>query len=705
MADGKRGRNAVGTHAGMRQTSTGAGKRYADAALALVVVLIIGMMILPLPTGVLDVLLASNISIAVLMMLVALHIRDGLAFTSFPTVLLVTTLYRLALNVSSTRLILLQADAGSVIDAFGNFVVRGNYVVGAVVFLILTLIQFLVIAKGSERVAEVGARFTLDAMPGKQMSIDAELRSGVINQDLARHRRQNLQRESQFYGAMDGAMKFVKGDAIAGIVITVINIVGGLTIGVVMNDWSAQQSLVTYGLLTIGDGLVSQIPALLISTAAGLVVTRVASEAEDTSLGSEIAGQIFGDPRPMKIAALFLLALAIVPGLPAVPFLILAGLLFVTTRNLEQRSLLAQKEERLGMAEPPRPRSEEGAAKRIPLLVPIVVRLGEDLADRLLGGREDALNHRALPELEETLFRDLGITLPRVHTMVDQDLDPNGYAIAIQEIHAGDGVLGGGKLLAMAPIDLVAAVVSEGEPSLDPATERPATWVATTARERLEAQGFEVRDEAIVVASHLGRAVTRRAHDLIGLQETQSMLDQLERAYPALVRNVVPKPASLGLLADVLRRLVEEGVSIRPMREILEAMATHAATERDPTVLTELVRSALARQIARRFAAGGELSVLLLEPPVEEAIRDAIQRTQTGTYLAMPPDLARDIVEAAARAHGGANADVSSVILTQADIRRFVRKLVESTLPDLHVLSYQELAPDVSVQPVGRVAV
>ncbi|HJL50422.1 MAG TPA: flagellar biosynthesis protein FlhA, partial [Polyangiaceae bacterium LLY-WYZ-15_(1-7)] len=312
----------------------GSARRFADVALAAVVLLVVGMMIVPLPTTILDVLITGNISIAVLMLLVAMYMRDGLHFSAFPTVLLVTTLYRLALNVSSTRLILLQADAGDVIAAFGDFVVRGNYVVGAVVFLILTLIQFLVVAKGSERVAEVGARFTLDAMPGKQMSIDAELRSGALSQDEARRKRRQLQRESQFYGAMDGAMKFVKGDAIAGIVITVINILGGLAIGVGMRDLSATDALATYGLLTIGDGLVSQIPALLISTAAGLVVTRVASEDEDASLGGDVASQIFGDPRALKVAAAFLLVLAIVPGLPAVPFLLLAGLFFVTARRL-----------------------------------------------------------------------------------------------------------------------------------------------------------------------------------------------------------------------------------------------------------------------------------------------------------------------------------------------------------------------------------
>jgi type III secretion protein V len=314
-----------------------ASRRFADIALASIVLLVVGMMIVPLPTPLLDVLISANVAVAVLMLLTAMYVKSGLEFTSFPTVLLVTTLYRLALNVSSTRLILLQADAGEVVEAFGNFVVQGNFVVGAVIFSILTLIQFLVVAKGSERVAEVGARFTLDAMPGKQMSIDAELRSGGISQDEARRRRGNLQRESQFYGAMDGAMKFVKGDAIAGIVITVVNILGGLAIGVAMRDMSAAEALAKYGILTIGDGLVSQIPALLISTAAGLVVTRVASEDEDSTLGGDIAQQIFGNPRALTVAAVFVTILAIIPGLPALPFLVIAIIFFVTARNRRRK--------------------------------------------------------------------------------------------------------------------------------------------------------------------------------------------------------------------------------------------------------------------------------------------------------------------------------------------------------------------------------
>ncbi|MBC7173310.1 MAG: FHIPEP family type III secretion protein, partial [Polyangiaceae bacterium] len=359
----------------MWSTILGGGARRggSDAALAALVLAIVGMMILPVPTPLLDVLIAGNVAAAVLMLLTAMYARSGLDFGAFPTVLLITTLYRLALNVASTRLILLHADAGDVIQAFGEFVVGGNYVVGGVVFLVLTLIQFLVIAKGSERVAEVGARFTLDAMPGKQMSIDAELRSGALSQDEARNRRKTLHRESQFYGAMDGAMKFVKGDAVAGIVITVVNLLGGIAIGVTMHDLSAGESLKTFGLLTIGDGLVSQIPALLISTSAGLVVTRVASEDEAGSLGTDVAKQVFGDPRALRIAAGFLVALAIVPGLPAVPFLFLGGTLFAF-------ALRRPTSTGAHVATAPAEAEAKGESDaRVPLVLPISVELGSGL--------------------------------------------------------------------------------------------------------------------------------------------------------------------------------------------------------------------------------------------------------------------------------------------------------------------------------------
>ena len=679
-----------------------AARRFADVALASVILLVVGMMIVPLPTGLLDVLIAGNISVAVLMLLVAMYISGGLEFTAFPTILLITTLYRLALNVSSTRLILLQADAGDVIAAFGNFVVQGNYVVGAVVFLILTLIQFLVIAKGSERVAEVGARFTLDAMPGKQMSIDAELRAGGISQEEARRRRSTLQRESQFYGAMDGAMKFVKGDAIAGIVITVVNILGGLAIGVAMRGMGAGEALQTYGLLTIGDGLVSQIPALLISTAAGLVVTRVASEQEGSTLGGDVAKQVFGDPRALTIAAVFLLVLAIVPGLPALPFLSLSVLFFVIARRLQRTE--APEEVTAVVAKEEAARETKARKAMVPLVVPVAVEVGDGLAETVAGvGGGGPLLESEVPLLRDRLFLDLGIALPGVRARATSQLGPEEYVLALQEVPAARGTVRPDRWLALDAVGVVAGFGVEGEPSRDPVTHAAATWVDESDAAILEASGVPVLSPAGLVAHHLGAVVRRRAGQLVGIQEVQSMLDQLERAYPALVRNVVPKPVSLALLTEVLRRLVEEGVSIRPLREILETLATHATSERDPVTLTELARSGLRQQITYRHSIDGVLPVVLLDPSIEEAVRDAIQRTSSGSYLALPPDVARDVVEAfkvECRPEEG-----PAIVLTQADVRRFVRRLIEVELPDVVVLSYQELAPEVTVQPLGRITV
>ncbi len=679
-------------------------RKYADAALAALVLLIVGMMILPLPTGLLDVLIASNVSLAVLMMLVAMYVPNGLAFTSFPTVLLVTTLYRLALNVSSTRLILLQADAGEIIYAFGNFVVRGNYVVGAVVFLILTLIQFLVIAKGSERVAEVGARFTLDAMPGKQMSIDAELRSGALTQEEARRKRAEVQRESQFYGAMDGAMKFVKGDAIAGIVITVVNILGGLAVGVAMRGMSAGEALKTYGLLTIGDGLVSQIPSLLISVSAGLVTTRVASEEEGASLGTDVARQIFGNPRALAIASAFLLGLAVVPGLPFVPFVILSGVFFLTSKRLQKQVAEEAPSIEAVAVQKEAERETKARSAMVPLVVPVSVEVAPDLTERCLGEAGDGpLLEEEVPALRDELFVDLGLALPGVRARTGEELSPGEYAIAIQEVPVARGRIPDGKLFALEDVAGLASLgVQDVDPALDPLTNLESAWVEAEARESLEAAGVPVLDAPAVIARHLGACVRRRAADFVGLQEVQAMLEQLERAYPALVRNVTPKPVSLPLLTDILRRLVEEGVSIRPMREILEALATYAPQERDPVTLTELVRNALRRAITYQHAPDGVLDVYLLDPEIEEAVRSSIQRTASGSYLAMPPDMANAVV-AAVKAQAPPNADGERVLLTQSDVRRFVRRLLETEIPDVVVLSYQELAPEATVQPLGRV--
>jgi type III secretion protein V len=628
-------------------------------ALAALVITVVGLMVVPLPTALLDLLIASNLAFSVVLLLVALYASDALKIAAFPTVLLVTTLVRLALNVSATRLILLQADAGEVIRAFGTFVVRGNYVVGGVIFLILSIIQFVVIAKGSERVAEVGARFTLDAMPGKQMAIDAELRSGAIDGTEARARRHALARESQFYGAMDGAMKFVKGDVIASFLITLINLGGGLLVGVVQRDLEVGVALRRYGLLTIGDGLVSQIPSLVIATAAGILVTRVASEESDSSLGNELAAQIFGQPRALRVASFFVLLLAAVPGLPAVPFLVIGVLLFVASRARAER---LRAESRAGPSEPVQRRPSDGQARFVPIVVPWSLDVSPDLEpyfdDEIRGSELKRAGLRsAAGAVRELVFRELGVPLPPARVAVTAELPPRHVVLSLAELPA--------RVLTL-PEDL------------------PATKIAET-----------------VVATVLP-LMRQRAGDFLGLAETQGLLDQLEQFAPASVRQVVPKPISVIQLADVLRRLVEERQSVRDLKGILEALALVGHAEKDPANLAEFVRSQQRRAITHSLTRGArELSVVLLEPAIEDTVRSAVSRTPAGSFLTLAPAAARDIVSAVRRALEPFAASAPP-LLTQPDIRRFVRKLVELDLPELRVVSYAELLPEVVVKPAAK---
>ena len=653
--------------AGDRSSARGLGG--AELVLAALVIGIVAMLIVPLPTWLLDILIATNLSLGVAILLIVLYVPDALAIATFPTLLLLTTLFRLALNVSSARLILLQANAGDVIKAFGTFVVRGNYIVGAVIFLLLTIIQFIVIAKGSERVAEVGARFVLDAMPGKQMAIDAEVRAGTLDGNEARRRRRMLSRESQFYGSMDGAMKFVKGDVIASLVITVVNILGGLAIGVGQKGMPAVDALKRYGLLTIGDGLVSQIPALVLSTAAGVLVTRVASEEPDTPLGEELASQLFGQPKALLVASVFVGLLAVVPGLPAVPFLIIAGLLFYVARARRQQMARDAKRE----ATEPRQVLTAGGTRResafVPMVVPWSVEVSEDLTNLLDEGTSpdgtarEGLRGTVLG-LRDRIFGELGVPLPppRVRAATATGMPPRSAVLSLFEVPA--------QVIAVPP------ALGEKE-AVDFITQR---------------------------AADLVRA---RAADFLGLAEVQRLLDELEQISPAVVRNVVPKPVSLTLLTDVLRRLVEERVSIRDLRAILEALASAASTEKDPLNLTELVRSQLRRALTFRLTRGASsLGVILVDPMIEDTVRRAVTRTPAGAFLTLPPAAARDVVaslrRAAGEAAGQSSPPAAPVFLTQPDIRRFMRKLVETELPDALVVSFAELLPEVTLRPLAR---
>lgn len=655
-----------------------AAKTLSDVALAIAVLAMVAMMIVPLPTPVLDGLLATNIALGVLMLLVALRIRDGLAFTAFPTILLITTLYRLALNVSSTRLILLQADAGEVIRSFGDFVVRGNYVVGAIVFLILTLIQFIVVAKGSERVAEVGARFTLDAMPGKQMSIDAELRSGAIDQEQAQLRRRNLQRESEFFGSMDGAMKFVKGDAIAGIIITLINIGGGLAVGIMMHDMSLGESLRTYGLLTIGDGLVSQIPALVISISAGLVVTRVSAEG-DASLAEQIASQVFGRPAVLRTAAVFCIALAIVPGLPLLPFVFIALLLLAASQVLIAR----EREERAA-----RPATVT-ALDLVPEIEAWEIAFGRNFDRDFLEKEVETLRRRSILER--------GLPLPAPIVSKREELGADIFQISFREKPVRQVELPSSAALAFGP----GAEGTGLKTFVDPWTGLSGAWVPETQHTHGTLARPVPRNE--VLRSVLAASLAEHAESFVTLSSVQHLVDSLRVRSEAAVRYAMPKPLSVPLLTDVLRRLVDEGVSIRPLDEIIETLLTFSVTERDPLNLTELVRSAQKRTISHALASNGTLRCHILAPEIEEMVRGGIKRTPAGAFLSLSGPVAQDITSAVRSGLELRPGTAPPPLVTQPDVRRFVRKLLENQLPHLAVVSYQELAPEMLVEPISRI--
>jgi type III secretion protein V len=679
--------------------------RYSDIVLAVLVAVIVGMMIVPLPTFLLDLFVTLNIAAAVSLLLIAIYVSEALRIATFPSLLLITTLFRLAIEVSATRLILLKANAGQVIYAFGNFVVAGNLVVGAVVFFILTVIQFIVIAKGSERVAEVGARFTLDALPGKQMSIDAELRGGHIDLAEARRRRALLTRESQFFGSMDGAMKFVKGDAIAGIIVLLTNIVGGLVIGTVQRGMDPATAVKTYTLLTIGAGLVSQIPALVISTAAGIIVTRVSSEEEGGHLGKDIGSQILAQPKALAIAAGLLGLLAIVPGLPTAPFAVLGGLLgLVAYRIIRWDRLVAGRARSTNTPAAAPQLGVAGVEIPAPLLLPIAIDLSGVLSQSLLPpAGPDRMERELLPAARARFFSETGIPLPAISVRPNAaGLSAGAYVLRLQEVPMARGEVVPGDGLVLDTCDHLRAMGIAAQPAVHP-EGRPAAWIPAGELGTARLRGVPTLAPEEVIVLHLLQVLRRYGHEFVGIQETQSLLDQLARTLPALVREVVPKVVSPALLTEILRRLAAEGVSLRSLREILGALAERAPADSDPVTLTEHVRAALRRQITFAYAGGSRvLHAYFLDPMIEDTVREAIQHAASNSTLALDPELASDIVKAVGRTVAD---NAVPVIVTTADIRCHVRGLLQAEYPQLVVLSYQEIEPDVKLQPLGRITV
>jgi flagellar biosynthesis protein FlhA len=663
-----------------------------DSALAVALVGVLAMMLVPIPPALLDLALVASLALSLAILVVSLQIREPLEFSVFPSALLFATLARLALNVASTRLILLRGEEGSaaagrLIEAFGHFVVGGNYAVGLVLFLILTLINFVVITKGATRIAEVAARFTLDAMPGKQMAIDADLNAGIIDEAQARERRHLIQREADFYGAMDGASKFVRGDAIAGLVILAVNLIGGFFVGVARKGLSVSQAAELYSLLSVGDGLVSQIPALLVSTAAGVVVTRAGSGGY---LGEELGAQIFRRRQALQAVTGMLALLALLPGLPALPFLVAA----TTTGGLSVS--LGRREEKKGAAKAQKkaaPAREEPLRPTPPDLLEL--ELGYELVP-LVDGERGGLVER-IRALRRQVLAERGFIVPQIHIRDNLKLGAREYVLLVKGVEAGRGELRPGRYLAM-NAGAGEAERLEGERTREPAFGLPAYWIAAGERDRAEALGYTVVDVETVLITHLAELVKRHAPELLTRQGVQALVEAIAAEHPKLIEELIPQQLSLGTVQKVLQNLLREEVPIRDLVTILERLADSAPHTKDPEELTEHVRQALARAISFSYRTPeGTLPVMTVDAAIERAIREAVERGG-----ALDPAVARRILAGARRAFEAfAARGHLPVLLTGAAVRRHLRQLLSSQLPQVAVLSHAEIADGVKVQSLG----
>ncbi|MCE7794588.1 flagellar biosynthesis protein FlhA [Salipaludibacillus sp. CUR1] len=674
-----------------------------DFSILLSVILIVIMLIIPLPTGMIDFLIIINISFALIIILVSMNTKEPLQFSIFPTLLLLVTLFRLGLNVSTTRAILgNQGDAGNVIETFGQFVVGGNALVGFVVFIILVVIQFVVITKGAERVSEVGARFTLDAMPGKQMSIDADLNAGMISDTEAKERRKKIEQEADFYGSMDGASKFVKGDAIAGIVIVIINIIFGLVIGMVQEGLPLGEAANKYTLLTVGDGLVSQIPALLISTATGIVVTRAASEG---NLGHDITKQLLAYPKMLYVAGGTIAALGFfTPIEPMVTSTVAAALGvggFLLGRNDNNMMELNEPEAEESTGEEEDIKSPESVVNLLQI-DPIEFEFGYGLiplADANQGG--DLLDRVVM--IRRQLAIEMGMIVPVIRIRDNIQLQPNEYSIKIKGNEVAKGELLLDHFMAMSP-----GVDDEnitGIETVEPAFGLPALWISEELKEQAELSGYTVVDPPSVVSTHLTEVIKRHAHELLGRQETKQLIDHLNETYPTLVEEVTPSPLSIGDIQKVLNNLLKEKVSIKNLPVIFETLADYGQMTKDTDLMTEYVRQALARQLSRQYAEDGEpLFVVTVSGAVEKMVADAVQQTEHGAFLNLDPDHTQTIIESMmTEVERMQESGHMPVLLCSPAVRMYIRHLIERYMPQVPVLSYNELEPHIEVQSVGVV--
>ena len=674
--------------------------RYKSFAVPLLIILSILMFIIPIPGRVLDIFLATSLILSVVILLNTVYLKKTLELSIFPSIIVILTIYRLSLNVSTTRLILSQGEAGTVIKSFGNFVGGGNVVVGFVIFGIIMLVNFLVITKGTERVAEVAARFTLDAMPGKQMAIDADLNSGIINEMEARERRMVIQQEADFYGAMDGATKFVKGDAIAGILITILNIVGGIIRGMVFDSLEIMEVVNKYTILTIGDGLVSQLPALMISSATSFIVTKAGTD--ETDISGDLLKQLFKNPKVMFIAAG--LSIVISTVLTFVPFAILAVMFFIigmVLRNM-QKDVTAKEETEVEEVELDEIRKPENVVSLLQV-DPIELEFGYGiipLADVNQGG--DLLDRVVM--IRRQLALEMGIIVPIIRLRDNIQLSPNEYVIKIKGVEIEKGEIMFDHYLAMDTGAVEEEI--EGIRTVEPAFGLPAIWINENQRERAETVGYTIVDPPSIIATHLTEVIKRHSHELTGRQEVQTLINNVKQNYPAIVEELVPKVMSVGDIQKVLANLLKEGVPIRDMVTILETLADFAPYNNDADVLTEYVRQALGRSICKKFIEDGKSNVITLDPKVEQMILESIQKNEYGSQITLEPSAKNSILNSLKdQIEELINIGQQPVVITSPLVRLYFKRITERFIPGLIVISHNELDPDMEIKSIGMVSI
>lgn len=669
-------------------------------AVPLAVMGVILLMIIPVPQFLLDFLIAANIAGSVLLLFITIYIIKPLELSAYPSILLVMTLFRLSLNVATTRSILLNAEAGRIIAAFGNFVVGGNYIVGFTIFVILVIIQFVVITKGATRIAEVAARFTLDAMPGKQMAIDADLNAGMIDEGEARRRREEIRREADFYGAMDGASKFVRGDAIAGIIITVLNILVGFIIGIAQKGMPWDVAGATYTILTVGDGLVSQMPALIISTSAGMIVTRAASESD---FGSEFIKQMTGQPRALIVASIALAFFAFMPGFPALPFLILAAIFasIAYTMKATVKTDAAASEAAKAAEETVAPLTPEDERREIGTMMQVdtlELEIGYGLIFLVDKERDGDLLSR-ISMIRKQIAMDVGFIMPPIRIRDNMQLKPNQYAINIKGVETGSGELMPEYVLAMNPGTVTGDI--EGIQTIEPVFNLQATWIRKEDKERAEVLGYTVVEPAAVIATHLTELIKRRADEIITRQDVNELLENAKKQNSVVVDELIPGKLSVGNLQKIIQNLLHEGISVRDMTTILETIADYIDTVKDIDILTEYVRLSLSKQFIHNYVNDGTLQAFTLDPELEQMIAGSLKQTSVGMNVSLEPGTYKMVIDSIKKQ--STDRGIPPLFLVSPNVRPYYKRLIEGYFPDATVLSYNEIDPGISVQVIGMI--